>query len=486
MNKKKKNNNKFGILISKVFLVITVIFLCTIIFLNILPFRYLLLVILLMGVILLTLSFFNSYKRVKKKVRGVSIFLTLILMFIYSFGFYYIVKTYGFMDNINNKVSYKEYYIMSLKENNYNKNNISNKIIDAYNDNFNKFSEVISKLKDDYKLIVKEKKSIRDIKDDLIEEEVDLMLINGAIKNYLETEDYEFFKELSLVDTIKIEVVSENEDNDINISKTPFNVYITGIDTYGDIDTTSRSDVNMIASVNPNTGDILLTSIPRDYYVQLHDTTGYKDKLTHAGLYGTDMSISTIEDLLDIDINYYVKVNFSSLVSLVNLIGGVDVYSDLEFVPHAKKDIVIEEGINHMDGETALAFARERYAYSEGDVHRVQNQQDVVMAIIKKMTSDLTLLAKYTSILDSVEGGFDTNIKMSDLAKLVKKQLDVNPSWNIDRYILKGSDGYEYTYSMGEIYAYVMLPDEECVSEAHDKIISVIEGVKVQEEDNTY
>ena len=263
-------------------------------------------------------------------------------------------------------------------------------------------------------------------------------------------------------------------------------MYITGIDTYGDIDTTSRSDVNMIASVNPNTGDILLTSIPRDYYVQLHDTTGYKDKLTHAGLYGTDMSISTIEDLLDIDINYYVKVNFSSLVSLVNLIGGVDVYSDLEFVPHAKKDIVIEEGINHMDGETALAFARERYAYSEGDVHRVQNQQDVVMAIIKKMTSDLTLLAKYTSILDSVEGGFDTNIKMSDLAKLVKKQLDVNPSWNIDRYILKGSDGYEYTYSMGEIYAYVMLPDEECVSEAHDKIISVIEGVKAQEEDNTY
>ena len=237
----------------------------------------------------------------------------------------------------------------------------------------------------------------------------------------------------------------------------------------------------MLVTVNTKNHEILLTSIPRDYYVQLHDTTGYKDKLTHAGIYGINMSVNTIQDFLDINIDYYVRVNFSTLIDVVDIIGGIDVYSDKGFIPWTNTKLYIPEGNVHMNGAMALAFARERYTYQEGDRHRVQNQQDVITAIIKKVTSSTTILTKYTTLLDELSNSFETNIKTSTITTLMKHQLDKMPSWTIKNYSLNGSDSYDYTYSAGMQKLYVMIPDKETVAKAKEYIDGMENGKTLKE-----
>ena len=255
---------------------------------------------------------------------------------------------------------------------------------------------------------------------------------------------------------------------EVDVTKEPFNIYISGNDIYGNIASVSRSDVNIIATVNPNTHKILLTSIPRDFYVQLHGTSGYKDKLTHAGVYGIDMSVKTIEDLLDIDINYYMRVNFTSLIKVVDAIGGVDVVSDYSFRATTGDRFV--KGTNHLNGKKALAFSRERKAFSDGDRQRGKNQQKVLTAILNKMLSSTTLITKYTDILDSLGGSFQTNMPASKIYNLVNMQLDKMPSWTFESYNLdgKGSSSYTYTYPHQKLY--VMEPDVNTVNEAKAKI----------------
>jgi LCP family protein required for cell wall assembly len=231
----------------------------------------------------------------------------------------------------------------------------------------------------------------------------------------------------------------------------------------------------MIVTVNPKTHDILLTSIPRDYYVQLHGTTGLKDKLTHAGIYGVDMSVSTLEDLFDIDINYYVRVNFTTLIQVVDTIDGIDVESDKSFTAYTDNSVYVKKGSNHFNGKQALAYSRERYAYQEGDRHRVQNQQDVITAIMNKMLSSKTLITKYNSILNTLDGSFQTNMKTSSLTSLIKKQIDTMPSWNITSQSVNGTDSSNVTYSYPGQKLYVMVPDMSTVESAKTKITEVYE-----------
>ena len=230
----------------------------------------------------------------------------------------------------------------------------------------------------------------------------------------------------------------------------------------------------MIMTVNPNTGKMLLTSIPRDYYVQLHGTTGRKDKLTHSGTYGINMTTQTVEDLLGIDINYYIRVNFTTLIKLVDKLGGIDVYSDKGFTPWTNTAIYIPKGNVHMNGEMALAFARERHAYTEGDRHRVQNQQDVLEAVFKKLTKTSTLVSSYTGILDTLDGSFETNMSKDTITSLAKFQINKMPSWNIEKISVNGSDSSNYTYSYPGQKLYVMEPDMQTVTEASNKIKDVL------------
>jgi LCP family protein required for cell wall assembly len=247
-----------------------------------------------------------------------------------------------------------------------------------------------------------------------------------------------------------------------------FIMYISGIDTAGAINKTSRSDVNILMVVNPAAGKVLLVNTPRDYYVQLHDTTGTKDKLTHAGNFGVQKSIDTLQDLYGIHIDYYARVNFSSLVKIVDTVGGVDVNVDETFTSrHGNR--TFQAGLNHLDGEEALSFSRERYAFAAGDRTRGQNQQKVIAALIDKASQRSNLL-RYDKLLNSVEDAVETNVPMDQIGNVVRQRLEDGKSWQTESISVDGTGASLPTYSMGSRKLYVMIPDESTLEAARQRI----------------
>ena len=242
----------------------------------------------------------------------------------------------------------------------------------------------------------------------------------------------------------------------------------------------------MILTINPNTHTILLTNIPRDYYVQLNGTTGLKDKLTHAGIYGTDMSRQTLGNLFGINIDYSIKVGFGSVVKLVDLVGGVDIYSDTAFTSHCKdggaERVKVVVGMNHFTGAQALSYARERYAYKDGDNHRGRNQQQVIEAVLKKIITNKSLLLKYDSLLNSFSNLYRTDIPKELITMLIKQQLEDMSSWEIISQQVTGHGSYAQTYSMPGRELYVMIPDTNSVNTAVTKIKEVINPVEIKNE----
>ena len=223
----------------------------------------------------------------------------------------------------------------------------------------------------------------------------------------------------------------DNEKSVARITKDPFNVVITGMDVDGKIDEEGRSDVNMVLTVNPKTGQLLMTSIPRDYQIYMPDKDNAMDKLTHTGFYGVQTTIAAEEDLLDITANYYVKVNFSTVEKFIDAIGGIDVYSEYEFNPVKLPKWTVKEGMNHMNGKQALAFARERKAFDDGDNQRIKNQQAVFEALFKKATSSKTMLLNYNNVLSELKDYFEMSFSSREIRSLVKRQIAKNIKWNI-------------------------------------------------------
>ncbi|MBR3200343.1 MAG: LCP family protein [Mogibacterium sp.] len=265
-----------------------------------------------------------------------------------------------------------------------------------------------------------------------------------------------------------------------DVTKQPLNFIITGIDVDGTIDAEGRSDVNMVVTVNPKTQQILMTSIPRDYEIYMADHDGAMDKLTHTGFYGVQTTIGAEEQLLDTKVNYYVKVNFTTVERFIDAIGGVDVESEYEFTPVKLKSWTVKEGVNHMNGKQALAFARERKAFPTGDHQRIKNQQLVFEALIKKATSSRTMILSYNKVLSSLRNYFEMSFSSREIRKLVKFQLAKDPSWKIFKNTIVGGDGMLPTYSTGGEYAYVMTQDPESIDNAKTLINAVLEGKSLQ------
>jgi len=478
-NKKKKKINTISKIFAVVLLICVIVTLGMILFLNVLPMKKLLLVITISLLITYILCLFLFKKNIKIGIKIPSIVISGILSIFCIIICYYIGVTFNFMGKVNSfNKTYAEYYVVVKNDSAYAKiEDLKDKSIGVYNEETKTYNDALDKLNSAVQIKTSNKISIDDLKSNLLNDGVDAILLSNTAKDQIEADDDKFESEIKIVYTIKVEVESiAVEANKVDVTKDVFTVYISGIDTYGEIALTSRSDVNMLVTVNPNTNQVLLTSIPRDYYVQLHGTTGYKDKLTHAGIYGVNMSIETIKDFMGIDINYYIKVNFDSLIKVVDEIGGIDVYSDTTFVPWTNQSITIHKGMVHMNGAMALAFARERHAYEEGDRHRVQNQQDVLTAIINKITSTPSLMTKYSSLLNSISSSIDTNIDMNSITDLIRVQLDKNPSWTIKKYSLNGSDSSGYTYSMGAQLLYVMQPDQSTVTTGASYINGMVAG----------
>ncbi|MDR2930484.1 MAG: LCP family protein [Propionibacteriaceae bacterium] len=249
-------------------------------------------------------------------------------------------------------------------------------------------------------------------------------------------------------------------------------VYISGIDTDGSISNRSRSDVNMLMVVNPDTGKVLLVNTPRDYYVQLRGRSGLPDKLTHAGTYGIDVSVGTLEDLYGIPIQYYLRVNFSSLVTVVDALGGVEVTSAYDFTYGG---YTFTTGTNHLDGKAALAFSRDRHDFAGGDRVRGENQQRVITGIIKKLT-DPAVLSNYPAVLAAVQSSIQTSMPPDVIAAQVRQQLTTGRAWQVTSISVDGTSALDYTYSYPGQRLYVMVPDQATVDAAKDQINATLHG----------
>jgi len=276
--------------------------------------------------------------------------------------------------------------------------------------------------------------------------------------------------ELKEIYTVSVPIKEADIVKVVDVTKKPFNIYVAGGDAYGNIDNVTNTDVNMVITVDPVNKKILLTSIPRDYYVNLPSfgDDAY-DKLTHAGYYGIEESVKAVENLLDIDVNYYVKVNFSTIEGIIDAIGGVDVCSDYNFCL-GNSSSCFKKGNNHLNGSNALAFARERHTFKDGDVQRVKNQQKVLEAIIDKVTSSTKLVTNFSGILDSVSSSLSTNMDTKSINKFVKMQINNMSSWNIDNQNLVGTDYSSVVYTFPTQKLYVMKQDDESVNNAIEKI----------------
>lgn len=331
---------------------------------------------------------------------------------------------------------------------------------------------------------------LTELADGLLNGEVNAMLMNSAyLSVYEDMDGYTDFgtkvKEVGTVD-VETEIQAAAEEAPVEPITTAnggkvYTIYLSGIDTRGEMTAKSRSDVNIIATVNTDTHEILLVSTPRDYYVPLSISNGAPDKLTHAGIYGIDVCMDTLGMLYDIDINYYFRINFGGFVKVIDALGGITVDSDFDFDSKNILGYHFNKGENYVNGEQALVFARERYAFQEGDRQRGKNQMAVIRGVVKKALSP-EILTSYSSILSSLDGCFGTNITYEEIAQILQQQLSNGGDWTIVSYSVDGTGATEKPYSMSQ-KAYVMVPNYDTVDKAKSLMEKVRNGEVVTQEE---
>lgn len=475
---KKGRNNKvldtFFKLIAFAYVVITIIFYIAILKLNLLP-GWVITIFTIAEIVFTLAMVIGLVKRHKTyKLTIISLIIILFVSGIYIYVTNYALATISFLGDVFKEAKETdEYYLIVRKDSSYAKiEDIKDKNVHFFQVVDDVKSEVTKKVR----ITLVNQENLLDLGNKLLDKNVDVILTSATQYSMLGDEIKNFRESTKILYTIKHEVQTntkaEETGSKYSVKSGKFNVYISGIDTSGSISNVARSDANILMTINTDTHEALLTSIPRDYYVTLH-SYGAKDKLTHSGIYGINETVKTVEDLLDTDINYYVRVNFTTVIKLVDKLGGIDVYSDYSFTT-SDKLYTFKKGYNHMNGEEALRFSRERYAFAGGDNQRVKNQQHVIEAVMKKVLNSTTLLTKYTDILDSLKGSFQTNIEQDDISKLVKDQINNMSSWTIKSNSLTGTGASSSTYSMGSTKLYVMVPNSTSVTSAKEKIDEVL------------
>lgn len=510
MSKKKKNKNpnrKSPLIrvISIISILLAIALIIKVIKIDILPLNFeitILGAVLLLTLILFIFYNFTSHSKIARVFGG---FMIIVVTLSYGLGYFYLYKTAGMLSTISTSSSGSGTKLGSLSDEMT--NNVS--VIVMKSSNYSSLKDLSGKkigttseldTKSTEKCLTDIKKSIDfDQEDypnynqemtDLYDGRIDGVILDESSRGIV----YEQFLNISqvtkVVHTTSYKAPREHAIVDskhpVDVTKDPFTIYFSGNDSFGNIQETGRTDSNMLVTVNPKTHRILMTSIPRDYYVPVacaEDAAdgcldGQKDKLTHTGLYGVQTTINTIEDFMDVDINYYVRVNFSSLTNIVDAIGGVDVTvgKGLAVDQFYTDDTIggVVEGENHLDGQKALAYARERYAYEDGDLQRVKNQQQVLKAIIKKVKSP-SMLLKYASLIDAIGSAIETNMPSSSITNFVKFQLASNSSWKFESYPMVGDTGMEFSPSLGDT-ASVTYQDRGSIETAHDKIEAILNG----------
>lgn len=482
----KKFSKVLSILLSVVLVISSFYLLYQVIRLNVLPSKFLfpltIGVVVLDAIFILLLVYFS--KNVVSKI--ICIVLTLFICVASCMGGYYISKTQGALSNITNVAKYaKNTVSVIVKESSSikNKSQLNGVSVGGLRLNEQGSKKALKELSNEGIVLNQtEYDSMTALLEAFYNGEVDSIIINESSRSQiLDMEAYSNFDSNTRV-VYQTSYKVKNNDSATSVSditSKPFNVLISGSDTRGGFDENGRSDVIMIATVNPKTHTILLTSVPRDFYVTTACDAGdgcmqgALDKITHTGIHGTNTTKRTVEQLLGIEINYTFKVGFDTVTKLVDTLGGVDVYVEPGYAVH-NEYINVKEGVNHLYGEEALEYARERYAYAEGDRQRTKNQQQVLMGIVKEATKP-SVITNYAAIMDTMANTFSTTMSNEEITDLIKYQLNNNPTWKMEQYMVDGTGDTLMCAELGDA-ASVMVPDQSTVKMAKDKINAVLAG----------
>ena len=470
MKEQKKTLHMAGKMITLIQLILAVGLIAVIWNSGLLPTKYLVAIIVVL-LILFGVTFGLQY--VKNKAYIVGIVISIILSILQAIGIVYMMKADKLMADVGGARYKTDNMIVVVK-----KDDPASNLMDASMYRFGTQTAVDKEntqtmLDNINKALGREVKveqygTAQELANALLEGRVDAAVYNQALDGLITDSIEDYSDKVRVLYHYGIETELEQKTADVG---EPFNVYISGIDVDGPIATNSRSDVNIIMTVNPNTKKILLTTTPRDYYVQIPDISGeQRDKLTHAGIYGVDASMRTLEQLYGIDISYYARVNFSSLVKIVDTLGGVDVDSDFEFTAGGYQ---FKQGMNHLDGKQALAFSRERYSFEDGDNQRGKDQEKVLTAILNKAMSP-AILSNASALIADVSDSVQTNMTQEEMAKFIKMQLNDGASWTIESQAASGNGDTQACYSSGDQPLYVMWPDEAVVQSISAKMNEIL------------
>lgn len=486
MKEQSKFSKVLSILLSVVLVISSFYLLYQVIRLNVLPSKFLfpltIGVVVLDAIFILLLVYFG--KNVVSKI--ICIVLTLFICVASCMGGYYISKTQSVLSNITNVAKHaKNTVSVIVKESSSikNKSQLNGVSVGSVRLNEQGSKKVLKELSGEGIAL---NQAVYDSMTALLvafyNGEVDSIIINESSRSQiLDMEAYSNFDSNTRV-VYQTSYKVKNNDSATSVSditSKPFNVLISGSDTRGGFDENGRSDVIMVATVNPKTHTILITSVPRDFYVTTACDAGdgcmqgALDKITHTGIHGTNTTKRTVEQLLGVEINYTFKVGFDTVTELVDVLGGVDVYVEPGYAVHTSY-LNVNEGINHLNGEQALTFARERYSYTEGDRQRTKNQQQVLMGIVKEATKP-SVITNYAAIMDTMANTFSTTMSNDEITDLIKYQLNNNPTWKMEQYMVDGTGDTLMCAELGDA-ASVMVPDQSTVKMAKDKINAVLAG----------
>lgn len=468
-----KTKKYFGKLIGGLSFIIYLIFAFFLYKYNILPIKYRVLLLVILPVILLCYLYLSRKDKIKNTG---NIVFSIILIIISISEIIFIsfanssIKTINEISKKDNSLMTEMSYIV-MKDSPYKSlEDIKEASLSiAETEEYETIDEVLRKYKKEFDTDIATNKYIDylSLGKSLLRGKEEVMLLNEGFRSLIEESEENFSQDTRKIGSVLVENKKKESEDDKEVvaQNESFNVYISGIDTYGSLSNVSRSDVNLVISVNPVKGKVLITTIPRDSYVDIPGKG--MDKLTHAGLFGVDSSIQTIENLLNINIDYYGKVNFTTLTELIDVLGGIDVENPRAFSAEGYNFV---QGTNHLDGRASLVFARDRYHQAEGDFDRGRNHTRIIAAIINKMLRPEMLL-NFNNISQVALKSVNTDMPYKKMIELVNKQIDSGKKWEIQSQSLEGTGTMDLKSAlMPEAQLYMMVPSEGSVKEVEGKI----------------
>lgn len=483
--RKRKQKSKRFIVFTKIwalaYIVIFLAFCGYFIWSGVLPVKVLLLVLGMIGIVSLGLFLLIYVKKVRKPLKVIAIILSVGLAAAYGYIVVNLSDTLDFLSRVTDLgAQYEQYYVVTTKNSTYTKlRDIEGDTVTTLSGMDSNYGDARSQLEKKYGVSYSVVNKVSDAGKAVKNGSSQAALLSAGHYHFICESEKGFKAKTRILGTIYVRLSSSDLSKNVNVTKRPYNIYISGLDVNGKIDVTSRSDVNMIVTVNPKTHTILLTSIPRDYQIHLVDKNNASDKLTHTGIYGIRETLVSVEDLTGLDLNYYLKVNYTTVRKFIDAIGGVDVNSDFAFSTHGQRYYAFKKGRNHLDGREALAFARERKSFVDGDVQRNRNQEKIMEAILKKASSSRTILSRYSKILDSCKDYMQINLSSDEIRSIIKMQLSGGYNWKIYKQNFTGTGSSQKCYSSGDYYTYVMKPDSGSLERGTDNIKAVQEGEPV-------